>query len=524
MDASVRKSFEEKLYKATGEEKPMDGKWALNGIPVGVLFDPSADMLKINVNFEFPLIWEDDGLEKYLKQYNLVIKERQGPTRSTKRERTSSLATDKRLPPLPPATPGAQPLFAGDVGSAVRRQMIEGVRLATRRREKKSPERAIPSPIVPPKGIAISRTVTSTPSTSNSISDSQENIRGPRHSFSTIRRPLFVLPKASPRRESSPLCMHEQPLLPHGPPHLGELASRALARRSLSHGSTQSPNCNSPTYSSAPSALQLHPEIATMSTTDFAYDSQRGLHITGLGGVGRRDLQVYSPARNSSVFNLYLEREWAADAETINELEYDEDTNQEMEGDNQDYAEIVLLPRTYQRPQFDNRDRSEEVRETPNKRISMFLDTREDPRPASSIYSTQTTFPNLTGDFRPSSSVYSTQTTFPNPTADPRPSSSVYSTETAHTSTPTPPPPRPSSSLYSPHPSPSSSLYSPHPRPHRASTISHPRPPSSIYSTYPDMVPRPRASSVYSTDTVRPAGGSVVLLPKRFEGFGGRGD
>ncbi|KAI4123639.1 MAG: hypothetical protein LQ347_006074, partial [Umbilicaria vellea] len=346
VDHNIRKSVEEKLHKATGEGRPMDGKWAPNGIPVGVLFGPSADMLKITVNVGIPLIWEQDGLRKYLERYKLTVKERPGRivstkgerhsladslkehlkrfemkesqarTSSTRQGRSSSVATDKRLPPLPPATPGARPLFTGDMGSVVRRHMIERVRLAARRREKKSPERAMPSPIVPPKGIVISRIVTSAPPTSNPIRVSQDTMSGPRSSTPTGRRPSFVLPWESALTASSPLAAHHTSPIPYEVPQLGEVASHAPVLSSFNNGSIKSQTCSLSTYSPASSARQNHTATPRTATIDFAYDSPAGLRISGLDGAGGKEAPADSPPPNSSVYNLYWKREWAADAET----------------------------------------------------------------------------------------------------------------------------------------------------------------------------------------------------------------
>ena len=533
VDHNIRKSIEEKLHKATGEERPMDGKWAPNGIPVGVLFGPSADMLRIDVNVGVPLIWENDGLRKYLERYKLGVKERQGRIISTKVERhssvdslkehlkrfemkesqvrtsstrlgrSSSVATDKRLPPLPPATPGAQPLFTGDMGSVVRRHMIEKVRLAARRREKKSPERGIPSPIVPPKGIVVSRIVTSAPSTSNPIRNSQGTICGPHSSTSTGRRPSFVLPWESSLTASSPLSAHHTSPIPHEVPHLGEVGSRAPVLSSFNNGSIKSQTCSLSTYSSASSAHQALSETPPTATIDFAYDSPAGLRISGLDGAGRRELPAYSPQPNSSVYNLYLKREWAVDAETPNRLEDDKNDEETLEDEQQDYAEILLMPLTYQRPQFNDEDQSMNFdEEAPNERISMFIDTTEDPRPASSIYSTQSNHIPISVDTRtdprPASSIYSTQSKHipisVDTSADPRPASSIHSTQSTRTPTSvdTSPDPRPASSI--------SSTQSTR-TPISVDTSPDPRPASSISSTQSTRIP----ISVDTSPDPRPA-------------------
>ena len=645
VDRNIRTSVSEKNWKAERVQRPEGRKHETNGIPVGVLFKPTAAMLKIEVDFGIPLNWEDDSLKEYLTRFNLDVEESQSRTSSTKRERDRSMATvtrsrttltklaqhrtfstkrerassvatmtqsrttstklerassvatlnrsrtlpttrkrgssmaiDKSLPPLPATTPGAEPPLPAVEISVIRSQMIEKLDLARRRRMKNSPERATPSPIVPPKpglqGGLLSKTVTSAPSTSNSIRNSQETIRGPRSSTPTTRRPSSVLPWGSPLTESASLSAHDTPLLPHELPHRPEVASQALVRHCLNRGSIQSQNCNSSAYSSESLAHQAHPETPNTATIDFAYeyqsstntrfgsDSQTGLRITGLDRMGRGEYQVSSPRTNSSVYNLYAERAWAVEAEIANELENDEDTEQETEDQNEDYFEICLQPLGY-RPQLHNEDPIEEFQETRNNRISMYIDEREDPRPASSVYSTQSkrtfelanpiaeprpapsvystqtkrasTFPIQTHHLRPASSIYSTQTppisTYSHPAA-PRPASSIYSTQTPPISTSShQAAPRPASSIYSTQtppistyshlaaPRPASSIYSPQPNPNPNPTPplpnpAHPHPPRpapSLYSTQtPPIPPRPHpaaprprpASSVRSTDTV----------------------
>ncbi|KAA6408022.1 MAG: hypothetical protein FRX48_08373 [Lasallia pustulata] len=529
VDWNGRTSAFEKWWKAERVERPGGRKYRLNGIPVGVLFEPCADMFAIKVDLPGSLVWENGGLEEYLKRYNLNVKESLGRTSSKKQWRDSSMSTDKPLPSLP---------------FDIRGQAVGALQLATRRRMKNSPNNTIPSPIVPPKadlqGITIPRTATSAPPTSKSIRTLQDIIRWPRSSNPSTRRNSPTLPWNSPRTQSSPI---DAPLLPHEMSHLPEIASQGLNRRCLDQGSARSHDYEPITSSPESLARQPHPETPSTATIDFAYenqsntntrlssDSHTGLHIVNLGSMGRTERKAPSPGTNSSFYELYLDSEQAAGAKTANELEKEEDTEEEKEDENGDYFEIILLPQGY-RPQLNGEDPSETSQGTKTKRISMFIDPDPDPRPASSVRSTQTTssvFQKPTEGRHPASSVYSTQTkrmpTDADPGKGPRLTSSIYSTYSQPTSMYEAANPRPAPSVYSTqterasstfpiatkHRQPASSIYSTQTQPTSMHEAQAPHPAPSVYSThterastFPTPANGPRAvSSVYSVQTER---------------------